>query len=102
MFQCEVVSIGGTYTDPLSIHTAMTILNLLRLFWSYVLMGIPRSPFIGFPLRFLLSLQGSLHVYFGHIDLFRFECPPLAFIVLFYRLSITGLLRSMQHVADVI
>ena len=59
MFQCEVVSIGGTYTDPLSIHTAMTILNLLRLFWSlYVLMGIPRSPFIVFPLLILIESLG--------------------------------------------
>ena len=59
MFQCEVVSIGGTYTDPLSIHTAMTILNLLRLFWSlYVLMGIPRSPFIVFPLLILIESSG--------------------------------------------
>ena len=32
MFQCEVVSIGGTYMDPLSIHTTMTIYSLLCLF----------------------------------------------------------------------
>ena len=75
MFQCEVVSIGGTYMDPLSIHTTMTILNLLRLFWSlcphghtsfslnrfsvtdsyWVLISMPsigihRSPFIVYPL----------------------------------------------------
>ena len=73
MFQCEVVSIGGTYMDPLSIHTAMTISNLLRLFWSL-------CPLV-FPLLILIESSG-FHVHFGHINLFRFQCPPLAFIVL--------------------
>ena len=64
MFKCEVVNIGGTYMDPLSIHTTMTILNLLRLFWSL--------------------------------------CPHGHTSFSLYRLSVTGLLRSMQHVAAVI
>ena len=87
--------------DPLSIHTAMTILNLLVSSGLYVLIGIHRSPFTIFPLRMLIESSG-FHVFFGHIDLFRFRCPPLAFIVLHLSFICSGLLRSMQHVADVI
>ena len=88
MFQCEVVSIGGTYTNPLSIHTAMTILYLLRLFWSlcphghtsfslnrfsvtdsyWVLISMPsigihRSPFI-----VIHYLSFSIHAACGRCD----------------------------------
>ena len=55
MFQCEVVSIGGTYTNPLSIHTAMTIYTYFVSSGLYVLVGIHRSPLIVFPLRILIE-----------------------------------------------
>ena len=60
MFKCEVVNIGGTYMDPLSIHTAMTISNLLRLFWSLCPHGHTSFSLSFFRYWFLLSLLVSM------------------------------------------
>ena len=43
--------------------------------WTYIVLPLV------FPLLILIESSG-FHVYFRHINLFRFQCPPLAFIVL--------------------